>query len=721
VYFLVDFIREMFGIFRASAPFLMFGFLLAGCLRVLIPQAWLQRHLGNSNFRSVLIASLTGIPLPLCSCSVLPAAAALRKGGASKGATISFATSTPETGVDSISLTYALMDPIMTVARPVIAFFTALGAGVLVNLFGSKNTSPEVEEGKTTDCEITNCDCSHDSSDHGANRPRGPLKQIFSYAYGELLDDITPYFLGGLIVTGLIGALIPDGALQNPAFNGFPAMLVMLVVGIPLYVCATGSTPMAAMLIMKGLNPGAALVFLLAGPATNATSLAVLTRIVGRKAVVLYLVSITVFCLAGGLVLDLIYSRIAYEPRALAGTGSDLIPLWLQIPLTLVMAALLIRSAHKINLRKIWGDGLDKWSGRIGFNPGGKGAMAVCLILLIGLYLLTGCSVLKPGEIGWVISFGKVTRTVEQPGLVFHSPYPFAALETEARDQVRAIYRGVRSIETEPLVDNSATRFNPDFELTREAEVLTGDENIIVVQFSVHYSVTEPYAYHFGLKEAETTITAFAEYAVRRVFCEQETDSILVARHLLLQNRIAAELQSELDRIGAGMGVRKVDLLDVHAAPAVRYAFRDVASAMEDKHRYIRQAESYRYSVIASARGAAATMVADARSDQLMRLSIADGEASAFTALASATASTRELTKLRMQLSCTARVLDRVELVVPLVSLPLDIWLDVNDGKYQSWPSQWGGKSTPTNPTPAAPTPRPGWRDKLQDLQEKKK
>lgn len=721
MYFLVDFIREMIGIFQASAPFLMFGFLLAGFLRVLIPQSWLQRHLGEASFRSVLIASLTGVPLPLCSCSVLPAAAAMRKGGASKGATISFAISTPETGVDSISLTYALMDPIITIARPVVAFFTALGAGMLVNLFGSDKNETQADPAVPDAC---GCGRGNEGIEEGiteAQTRRGGLRSVIAYAYGELLDDIAPYFIGGLIVTGIIGALIPDGALQNPAFNGFPAMVVMLFVGIPLYVCATGSTPMAAMLIMKGLNPGAALVFLLAGPATNATSLAVLTRIVGRGAVALYLISIAIFSLLGGLLLDAIYANSSYEPTAIVGTGGDLIPNWLQIPLTLVMAALLVRSAYKINLRKIWRDGLTRWGGRIGCDLGGRGASTIYLLALIGLYLITGCSVLKPGQIGWVVSFGKVTRTVSEPGLVLHGPYPFAKLETEARDQVRTIHRGVRSTETTPLADNSAARFSSDFELTREAEVLTGDENIIVVQFSVHYSITDPYTFHFELENGKATITAFAEFAVRRVFCELETDSILVANHLELQIQIADQLQTELDYIGAGMGVRKVDLLDVHAAPAVRYAFRDVASAMEDRHRYIRQAESYSYSVIATARGAAATLITDAKSDQLMKISTANGEATAFTALAAAATRQRELTKLRMRLNSTAKVLDRTQLIVPLVDLPLELWLDTTQRQFQNWPAQWSPGADQADPAPAAPKPRAGWRDKLQDLQEKKK
>ena len=286
MYFLVDFINELIGIFRATAPWLLFGFLLAGLLHVLIPDRWLREHLGQDNLRSVFLASLLGIPLPLCSCSVLPAAAEMRKRGASKGATISFATSTPQTGIDSISITYALMDPLMTIVRPVIAFITALSTGMVVNIAARNGEGGTFEESSCQKCS----DPSAPSQD-SKNR----LQRAISYGFGDLLNDIASWLILGMVITALIGAIIPEGALQNPSFTGLPAMIFMLALSIPLYICAVESTPVAAMLILKGLNPGAALVLLLAGPATNAASLTVLTKILGRRTVVIYLLSIACF------------------------------------------------------------------------------------------------------------------------------------------------------------------------------------------------------------------------------------------------------------------------------------------------------------------------------------------------------------------------------------------------------------------------------------------
>jgi len=255
----------------------------------------------------------------------------LRKQGANNGATTAFLISTPESGVDSISITYALLDPIMTVARPLVAFVTATVAGIAENLFGAKSENKRIMPDLS--CPVDNC-CDGRNCDPDTHRGHHTfLEKIragVGYAFGELWADIAKWFIFGLLLAGFITILIPDDIFSTYLGSGLPAMLLMLAVGIPLYICATASTPIAAALILKGVSPGAALVFLLVGPATNVASLTVLTGILGKRATAIYLGTIAVSAVFFGLVLDHVYASMGISARALVGQASELLPLWAQ-------------------------------------------------------------------------------------------------------------------------------------------------------------------------------------------------------------------------------------------------------------------------------------------------------------------------------------------------------------------------------------------------------
>lgn len=302
-------------LFVSAALYFLFGLVVAALISIFIRKESIGRHLGANRFGSVLKAALAGIPLPLCSCGVLPAAVSLRKEGASKAATVSFLISTPESGVDSIAVTYALFDPFMTVIRPVAAFFTAFFAGLMEIFFGRRETAPAMPQVEASAC----CDAHRTN---GAPLPppsdvwRRRLAAGFRYAFGDLLADITPTFLLGIALGGVIGYLIPVAFVETYLGEGLPAMLLMLVVGIPLYICAAASTPIAAALVLKGMSPGTALVFLLAGPATNITSLPVIAKSLGWRSVALYLGSIACCALLFGAVTDLFYREAALDIRA---------------------------------------------------------------------------------------------------------------------------------------------------------------------------------------------------------------------------------------------------------------------------------------------------------------------------------------------------------------------------------------------------------------------
>ncbi|MBM3317167.1 MAG: permease, partial [Candidatus Eisenbacteria bacterium] len=688
----------------------------------------------------------------------LPTAVAMRRGGASKGATASFLVATPETGVDSISLTYALLDPIMTLARPVAAFLTAVAAGLGVNWVERGDgagteppaASPAPDAGAAEEPAPAAGAAASPAPDAGAAgepagsgpfaagdgceslpstgaAPRGlggVLRASARYGYGDLLDDIGPYLLAGVLLTGLITALLPEGALTDPRLQGWPALLLMLFVGIPLYVCDISSTPVAAALILKGLSPGAALVFLLAGPATNAASLTVLWRVLGRRAVITYLIAIAVVSVLAGALINEIYASLGVDVRAVAGTGSRAIPRWVEIPAAVAVLALLLRSFARTRRHLAWRDQLRRAGRPLGIDLGGRGGVLLAGAVLLILYLLTGCGTLGPGEVGWVVEFGRITRAIETPGLVVHAPYPFARLVKERPAEVRMIDRGYRH--GQPFVAapvRSRARLTPqELALVAEAEIATGEETLLAVRYSVQYALGNAYTHRFLLADPAGLVTACADYAARRVIAEEPTDSVLVTHRARLERRMAARLQRELDGLDAGIAVLRVDLVDVHAPPEVHASFRDVASAMEDYERFIRQAESYRNRTVAAARGRAHGQEAEALAAREQGVQAARGASAAFQALASATRHQREVTQLRLYLDAVSKVLPAARLIVPLTDLPLDLWLSQPDTR--GWPEPIGPGAAARQPaapqggpSPAGPPASETWREKLERLQ----
>lgn len=285
---------------------------------------------------------------------MLPAAAALKKQGANKGATTAFLISTPESGVDSIAVTYALLDPIMTVVRPLAAFVTAMSAGALEN-FLSYSTSQETVERKNS-CPVDNCCDGIDCPPEVHKNHHSLFEKIragMRYAVVDVWGDIVMWFFAGLLIAGVITALIPDEFMTEWFGGGLSSMLFMLLFGIPLYICATASTPIAAALILKGVSPGAALVFLLVGPATNITSLSVLLGILGKRSVVRYLFMLSLFAVGFGLLVDGAYRLMGISPVAILGDAGELMPDSLKLVASLVLIVLSIRPFWELR-RKMW-------------------------------------------------------------------------------------------------------------------------------------------------------------------------------------------------------------------------------------------------------------------------------------------------------------------------------------------------------------------------------
>ncbi|MGA9178988.1 MAG: SO_0444 family Cu/Zn efflux transporter [Desulfobacterales bacterium] len=341
---IISILSASWQVFYESAVYMLFGFFIAGILYVFIKPETVGRYLGKGRVRPVLLAALAGIPIPLCSCGVLPAAAGLKRQGANNGATMSFLISTPESGIDSIPLTFALMDPIIALIRPVAAFITAIVTGLFENvLLPPKSSSDNIPE---VVCSGSGGCCSTGTLENQTELSEKPFiaKIVFGlkFAFVDLLGDIGKWFLFGIVLAGIITYIIPDSLFESYLSNNFTAMLVMLVAGIPMYVCATASTPIAAALVLKGLNPGAALVFLLAGPATNIASMSMISGLFGKKSLLIYLSSIAICSIVLGLFTDMLYYGMGISATATAGQAADIIPHYIQISSAVILAVLII-------------------------------------------------------------------------------------------------------------------------------------------------------------------------------------------------------------------------------------------------------------------------------------------------------------------------------------------------------------------------------------------
>ena len=311
------------GLTIEMAPYLLFGFLFAGILKVFFPQKLLTRYMGKSNAWSSLNASLLGIPMPLCSCGVLPTGISLFRNGASRGSTNSFLISTPQTGVDSILVTYSMLGLPFAIIRPLVALVTGFSGGVLTNwLVKDKNAHENLDENATS-------------------KPKKSLSYMFRYAYVEFLQDISQWLIIGLLMAALIAVLIPDNFFTEHITNDWACMFLILLASIPLYVCATASVPIAAVLLFKGLPPGAILVFLMAGPATNIATITVLMKTLGRQTTLIYLGTIVIGALFFGYLINQM-PKEWFTPLMAGDHHHEMLPGWLSVGSAVLLVLLVI-------------------------------------------------------------------------------------------------------------------------------------------------------------------------------------------------------------------------------------------------------------------------------------------------------------------------------------------------------------------------------------------
>lgn len=321
-----EYFQALVQLTNEMSPYLLLGFLFAGILHVFFPDEKINRMMGASNFKSVFKASLIGVPLPLCSCGVIPTGISFFKHGASKGSTVSFLISTPQTGIDSVMVTYSLIGLPFAVFRVVIAFITGIIGGIFTNALVKNNTStkpPPANKIVTQKRSFKNA-----------------IVDIFRYAFIDFIKDIAKWLVIGMLIAAFITVLVPDDFFSSYISSNILSMLIILVASIPLYVCATGSVPIAAALILKGMSPGAAIVFLMAGPATNAATITVISKVMGKKSLFAYLASIIGGALFFGILIDTFFEPsffTGFLKNQSIGHHHEIIPEWLAIASSIVL------------------------------------------------------------------------------------------------------------------------------------------------------------------------------------------------------------------------------------------------------------------------------------------------------------------------------------------------------------------------------------------------
>lgn len=403
-------LTNFLNLFLESAPWLLLGLILAGMLKMFVPMAWMHKQLGGHGFKSTIKAALLGAPLPLCSCGVLPAAIGLRRSGASKASTASFLVSTPETGIDSVSVSYVLLGPFMTIVRPISAIASAITAGILVGHMEKKELSQEkqpsseqdnkpqnstsccssketvkakesasccssketVKAKESTSCcgskekvkakESTSCCSSKETTEpQKTTEPnetssccstKEPLKtkdpiakriiEGIRFAATDLVRDTTIWLLIGLFFAALVQTYVPTDFMTKWG-DGILAMLVMIIISIPMYICATASTPIAAGLLLAGVSPGAVLVFMLAGPATNIATLGVVIKELGKGALWGYLGGVVGVALIAGVIVNYLVSQFGFQVMPQIGEHHELLPAPLVYTSGIILALLMVK------------------------------------------------------------------------------------------------------------------------------------------------------------------------------------------------------------------------------------------------------------------------------------------------------------------------------------------------------------------------------------------
>jgi uncharacterized membrane protein YraQ (UPF0718 family)/copper chaperone CopZ len=355
---IIDILNEVWILFLEMGPYLMIGMFFAGLLHVFFTKEMVVKYIGKNNIWSVIKASLFGVPLPLCSCGVIPSSVFLSKSGASRSSVVSFLISTPQTGIDSIIATYGMLGWVFAVFRPIAAFAMGIIGGIAAMFIKEEPVPREPEKKNYISLKLATTDGSMipvQNKLHGSSL-KSRLRSMFHYGFVEFLDDIVLQFIIGLVISGLIAYFVPDSFFSQSAVgSGIVGMLLMIAIGAPMYVCATASIPIAMTLMMKGFSPGTAFVFLAVGPATNAASFSIIMKVLGKRTAFTFLAAISLSSIAFGYLLDFLfvtYDLPLMHNHEAMNHNHELIAPELKLILGIIFLILLLSSLYRKYVKK---------------------------------------------------------------------------------------------------------------------------------------------------------------------------------------------------------------------------------------------------------------------------------------------------------------------------------------------------------------------------------
>ncbi len=687
----------------ALAPFLLVGLLLAGVAHVLVRASTVRRYLGGTGLAAVVRAALFGAPLPVCSCGVVPLAVALSRKGASRPSTLSVLITTPESSADSMLLTWGVLGPVMAFARLVASLFTAVLTGVLAIASGLHRSEP-IESGEEESHSCSSHHAGTASSEEGDGvglravvralryeidrryrdvsepAPEPPAdatlavltKRALRYGFVTVVDDLAFWLVIGLVLTGLVEALVPGDLAPATVSGGLFAMFIVLVASVPLYVCASSSTPVAAALVAKGVSPGTALVFLLAGPATNAASVVAISGVFGRRFTRVYLLGIVVGAVVSGLALDMLLATTGLEivsRLTSAGVQAHGPLSWLS---ALVLAALLGWRLYA----GAWSAGVATLTRSakacrrlVGFDtmPTLRRALPILAAVLLLVWIGSGVVTVPPGHVGFVTVLGALSEEIREPGIHWHPPAPFGSWKLRHVEYPRKSDVGYKTdLEQIPRRAELAASASPDrwhspvFAMNRrafETLFISGDEKLVEMSFSVTWSLSDPEAFFYKLAHDQDTVGLYARAAAQEFLASRPLDALLTTERAESERQIASAARQKLDALGLGIVVERVHIVDLHPPEATVWVFRDVSSAREERETRVHEARQVAAGAQPRARGEAAALVAEATSDGRARVLEAQGAAAAFSAKARSAARHPQLVKHESWLAAAERCL----------------------------------------------------------------
>ncbi|MDP8225232.1 MAG: SO_0444 family Cu/Zn efflux transporter [Candidatus Lernaella stagnicola] len=721
--YIIETLRMVYVVFVQTAPFLLLGLFLAGWSKIAIRTKGVHRYLGGGNLRSAFYAAVFGLPLPICSCGVVPVSLSVRDKGASREANLSFLISTPETSVDTLVITWGLLGPLMTIVRPIAALLTAMFAAVLS--IAGRTDRPDDHDGEVVLPDAEACEIDEDAHvheggyhvvgfrglwkslaaafvglyrrsnaegpdvepvdeaapdfdpEHNHHHDPVPLRVLVRdanrYAFREMMDDISVWFVLGIILAGVIAAVVPNSWIANIPGGQLGSMLFVLVLSVPMYVCAVESTPIAAMLILKGLSPGAALVFLLAGPATNAATLLIINQAYGRRFLRIYLTAISLVAILSGMALNTLLSWTGWQITSrVAETGA--FSLWTVIS---ALSALLLLVLLGLSFYRL--DWPTKW---VSFKSTGTRIIEVInlflpirspagviaprrrrnrwavIVALVAAYGLSGFYTVGPGDAGYKLRLGKLVAADIDAGLHYRLPWPFERVEIYRVHETRKTDLGFRTDaaqilrwrDSPPVVSDTGWHsfFTTMNAKPEEGMYLIGDENNLEAKFTIHFRIANPTAFFFDYAKNRDLIALGAESVLRERLASEQIDGVLAGRIKSVADDAALAIQQLLDRYGIGIEVLGVYPVDLHPPVAAVAAFRDVASAMEDRETLIHQAYGAREKALPKARGDAAKRLATASAFAIEVVADSTGRADSFRARATQYARYRAATRWRL-------------------------------------------------------------------------